>query len=60
MHTWRNFSQKHRWMATALLEIEIGLRKVKGYKKHWKLREALRRIKSSQGNGASHRATSTF
>jgi putative transposase len=39
---WRNSSQKHRWVATALMEIEPGLRKVKGYKKLWKLREALR------------------
>jgi len=39
---WRNSSQKHRWVSTALLEIEPGLRKVKGYKKLWKLREALR------------------
>ena len=29
---WRNSSQKHRWVATALLEIEPGLRKVRGYK----------------------------
>ena len=40
---WKNSSQKHRWVSTALLEIEPGLRKVKGYKKLWKLREALRR-----------------
>jgi putative transposase len=39
---WRNSSQKHRWVATALMEIEPGLRKVKSYKKLWKLREALR------------------
>jgi transposase-like protein len=39
---WRNSSQKHRWVSTALLEIEPRLRKVKGHKKLWKLREALR------------------
>lgn len=39
---WRNSSQKHRWVATALLEIEPGLRRVKGYRKLWKLREALK------------------
>ena len=39
---WRNSSQKHRWVATALLEIGQGLRKVKGYKKLWKLREELK------------------
>jgi transposase-like protein len=27
---WKNSDQKHRWLATALLEIELGLRKVKG------------------------------
>jgi putative transposase len=32
---WRNSSQKHRWVSTALLEIEPGLRKVKGYRKLW-------------------------
>lgn len=40
---WRNSSQKHRWVGTALLEIEHGLRRVKGYRKLWKLREALKR-----------------
>jgi putative transposase len=39
---WRNSSQKHRWVATALLEIEARLRRVKGYRKLWKLREALK------------------
>jgi len=39
---WRNSSQKHRWVSAALLEIEPALRRVKGYKKLWKLREALR------------------
>lgn len=38
---WRNSSQKHRWVATALLEIEPRLRRVKGYKQLWKLRQAL-------------------
>jgi hypothetical protein len=27
---WKNSDQKHRWLASALLEIEPGLRKVKG------------------------------
>jgi putative transposase len=39
---WRNSSQKHRWVAAALLEIEPRLRRVKGYRKLWKLREALK------------------
>ena len=38
---WSNSSQKHRWVGTALLEIEPHLRRVKGYRKLWKLREAL-------------------
>lgn len=28
---WKNSNQRHRWVATALLEIEPSLRKVKGY-----------------------------
>lgn len=39
---WKNSSQKHRWVATALLEIEPRLRRVKGCRKLWKLREALK------------------
>jgi transposase-like protein len=40
---WRNSSQKQRWVAAALLEIEPHLRRVKGYRRLWKLREALKR-----------------
>ena len=29
---WKNSSQRQRWVATALLEIEPNLRKIKGYK----------------------------
>jgi transposase-like protein len=29
---WKNSSQKHRWIATALLEIEPRLRRIKGYR----------------------------
>ena len=39
---WKNSSQKHRWMASALLEIEPRLRKIKGYRYLLKLRSALR------------------
>jgi transposase-like protein len=28
---WRNADQKHRWLATSLLDIEPRLRKVSGY-----------------------------
>jgi len=40
---WKNSSQRHRWLATALVEIEPRLRKVKGYRHLPKLREALLR-----------------
>ena len=40
---WKNSSQRHRWMATALLDIEPRLRKVVGYRYLPKLREALKR-----------------
>lgn len=39
---WRNSSQKHRWVATALLEIEPRLRKIKGYRSLTELRGALK------------------
>ena len=29
---WKNSSQKHRWIASALLEIEPRLRRIKGYR----------------------------
>ena len=40
---WRNSDQKQRWLATALLDIEPRLRRVKGYRALPKLRAALRR-----------------
>jgi putative transposase len=40
---WKNSSQRHRWMATALVDIEPRLRKVMGYRHLLKLREALQR-----------------
>ena len=40
---WKNSSQRHRWLATALVDIEPRLRKVVGYRHLPKLREALRR-----------------
>ena len=39
---WRNSEQKHRWLATAVLEIEPRLRKVCGYRHLPRLRAALR------------------
>jgi putative transposase len=38
---WRNADQKHRWLATTLLEIEPRLRKVCGYRALPRLRTAL-------------------
>jgi len=38
---WKNSSQKHRWLATALLDIEPRLRRIRGYKHLPRLREAL-------------------
>lgn len=40
---WKNASQKQRWLAAALQEIEPRLRRVKGYRHLHKLREALMR-----------------
>jgi putative transposase len=40
---WKNSSQRHRWVATALVDIEPRLRKVRGYRHLPKLREALKR-----------------
>ena len=40
---WQNSSQRHRWLATALLDIEPRLRKVMGYQHLPTLRVALKR-----------------
>ncbi len=40
---WTNSHQRQRWLATALLDIEPRLRKVKGYRHLPRLREGLRR-----------------
>lgn len=40
---WVNSSQRHRWLAAALLDIEPRLRRVKGYRHLPKLRIALQR-----------------
>ena len=40
---WKNSSQRHCWLATALVDIEPRLRKVMGYRHLPKLREALKR-----------------
>lgn len=38
---WRNAEQKHRWLATTLLDIEPRLRKVRGHRQLARLRAAL-------------------
>jgi transposase-like protein len=40
---WKNSSQRERWLATALVDIEPRLRRVRGYRHIAKLRDALRR-----------------
>ena len=40
---WQTSSQRHRWLATALLDIEPRLRKVMGYRHLSTLRDALKR-----------------
>lgn len=40
---WQNSNQRQRWLATALLEVEPRLRKIKGYRHLVRLREALKR-----------------
>ena len=40
---WQSSNQRHRWLATALLDIEPRLRKVRGYRHLPTLRAALKR-----------------
>jgi transposase-like protein len=40
---WKNSNQRHRWLATALLDIEPRLRTVVGYRHLPALRDALKR-----------------
>ena len=40
---WQNSSQRHRWLATALLDIDPRVRKVMGYRHLPKLRAGLKR-----------------
>jgi transposase-like protein len=40
---WKTSNQRHRWLATALLDIEPRLRRVKGHRHLSKLEAALRR-----------------
>ena len=38
---WKNSRQKHRWLATALLDIEPRLRRIKGFRNLPKLQEVI-------------------
>ena len=51
---WQNSSQRHSWLATALLDIEPRLRKVRGYRHLPTLRVALKR-ELPRGNGLLNR-----
>ena len=45
---WKNSNQRQRWVATALLEIEPSLRKIKGYEYLPLLRQAIKRVGEKQ------------
>ena len=45
---WKNSNQRQRWVATALLEIEPNLRKIKGYRHLPLLRLAMERDAEKQ------------
>lgn len=49
---WKNSDQKHRWIATALLDIEPRLRKVKGYQHLFKLKAALKEVTQENNPGS--------
>ena len=47
---WQNSNQRQRWMATALLEIEPRLKKVKGHKFLSQLRVNMKGFSSKKQN----------
>ncbi len=49
---WQNSKQRQRWVATALLEIEGNLRKVKGYKHLVQLKEAMANVNQMKKKAA--------
>ena len=53
---WKNSSQEHRWLASALLEIEPHLRRIRGYRHLPVLRAALRAELGLEGREADGRA----
>jgi len=48
---WSNSSQKHRWLATALLDLEPRLRRIRGYQHLPRLRRAIQQELSQLGQG---------
>ena len=54
---WTNSSQRHRWVATALLDIEPRLRRAKGYRHLPMLRQAIQagtRHQTARDDGLTH------
>ena len=49
---WQNSKQRQRWVATALLEIEGNLRRVKGYKHLVQLKEAMTNVNQMKKKAA--------
>jgi hypothetical protein len=45
---WTNSDQKYRWLATALLELEPRLRRLRGYRVFPQLRTALRQTTTQE------------
>ncbi len=54
---WRNGDQKQRWVASALLDIEPRLRRVKGYRALPRLRAAILREQAGEGISSGMGAT---
>ena len=50
---WKNSSQRQRWLATALLDIEPRLRRIKGYRHLPELRTALEKELGSESSTAT-------
>ncbi len=50
---WRNSEQKHRWLATAILDIEPRLRTVVGYRQLPRLRNALQSSSNRSGEAVA-------
>jgi transposase-like protein len=49
---WRNSDQRQRWVGTALLEVEPGLRKVRGHEHLKSLRAAMKQASTTEQESA--------